>query len=60
MNRKLTTITLVSLIAFLPITFSQAVGVPDEQYLPPNSTLSDATGIWFEDNIDITRMPSIF
>ena len=59
MNRKLTTITLVSLIAFLPITFSQAVGVPDEQYLPPNSTLSDATGIWFEDNIDITRMPSI-
>jgi hypothetical protein len=56
---KLVSFTLVALLSLVPLGFSNAVGIPDEQYLPPNSTQNDQTGIWFEDNIDMTRMPSI-
>jgi len=54
-------ISSVTAVFLLVGVTSSALGgsVPDEQYLPASSTLSDAAGVWFEDNIDMTRMPTL-
>jgi len=57
--KKYLVLILVVLTSVFVISSTRAAGVPDEQFTPTNQTGANLGGVWFDDNIDTTRMPSL-